>query len=113
MKMLFIFVMMAGAMAIGQTVPSHSDKAKPKVSMQQAKKIALQKEPGTIKSSELEKEKGQLIYSFDIKTASGVHEVNVDANSGAILEDKVETAADEAKEKQQDAKQEDAKKKKK
>ena len=45
-----------------------------------------------------------LIYSFDIKTKSGIHEVNVDAISGDIVEDKVESAASEAKEKQQDKK---------
>jgi uncharacterized membrane protein YkoI len=72
--------------------------------MDQAQKVALEKEPGTIQSKELEKEHGKLIYSFDIRTANGIHEVNVDAMSGAVLEDKVETAADEAKEKQQDAK---------
>ena len=75
-----------------------------KITMEQAQKIALEKEPGTIQSKELEKEHGKLIYSFDIRTTNGIHEVNVDAMSGAVLEDKVETAADEAKEKQQDAK---------
>jgi len=45
-----------------------------------------------------------LIYSFDIKTKSGIHEVNVDAISGDIVEDKVESSASEAKEKQQDKK---------
>ncbi len=75
-----------------------------KITMAEAQKIALTKEPGKLKSKELEKENGKLIYSFDIKTKSGVHEVNVDAVSGEIVEDKVESAADEAKEKQQDKK---------
>ena len=75
-----------------------------KITMAEAQKIALAKEPGKLKSKELEKENGKLIYSFDIKTRSGVHEVNVDAVSGEIVEDKVESAADEAKEKQQDKK---------
>lgn len=75
-----------------------------KITMAEAQKIALAKEPGKLKSKELEKENGKLIYSFDIKTKSGVHEVNVDAVSGEIVEDKVESAADEAKEKQQDKK---------
>ncbi|MDP9162180.1 MAG: PepSY domain-containing protein [Acidobacteriota bacterium] len=72
--------------------------------MAEAQKIALTKEPGKLKSKELEKEKGKLIYSFDIKTKSGVHEVNVDSVSGEIVEDKVESAAAEEKEKQQDKK---------
>jgi len=46
-----------------------------KITMAQAKKTALSKEHGTIKSQELEKENEKLIYSFDIKTRSGIHEV--------------------------------------
>ena len=75
------------------------------ISMQQAEKTALAKEAGTIKSKELEKENGKLIYSFDIRTKSGIHEVNVDAVTGEIVEDSVESKAAEAKEKQQDRKQ--------
>ena len=73
-----------------------------KITMAKAQQVALAKEPGKLKSHELEKENGKWIYSFDIKTQSGVHEVNVDAVSGEIVEDKVESAAAEAKEKQQD-----------
>ena len=91
------------------STPSHeSQQAKleneAKITMAEAQKIALAKEPGKLKSKELEKENGKLIYSFDIKTKSGVHEVNVDAVSGEIVEDKVESAASEAKEKQEDKK---------
>lgn len=41
---------------------------------------------GTIKSGELEREKGKLIYTFDIQVpgVSGIEEVNVDAATGAI-----------------------------
>jgi hypothetical protein len=73
-----------------------------KITMAQAKKTALTKEPGKIKSQELEKENEKLIYSFDIQTKSGIHEVTVDAISGDVVEDKVESAAAEAKEKQKD-----------
>ena len=76
-----------------------------KVTMKQAQKTALAKEPGKIKSKELEREKGRLIYSFDIKTADGIHEVQVDAMTGEIVEDTVESAAAEAKEKAADKKQ--------
>ena len=77
-----------------------------KISMQQARKIALQKVPGKIKSEELENEKGKRIYSFDIKTAKqGIIEVNVDAMNGAIIEVKQESAAKEAAEKKQEAKE--------
>ncbi len=74
-----------------------------KISMRQAEKTALAKEPGTIKSKELEKENGKLIYSFDIITKAGIHEVQVDAINGEVVGDTVESKADEAKEKQQDA----------
>jgi Peptidase propeptide and YPEB domain len=75
---------------------------KPKLSMQEAQKIALEKEPGTIKSSELEKEHGVLIYSFDIVRDNQIHEVGVDANTGKIVEDKIEDPAAEAKEEQEE-----------
>jgi Peptidase propeptide and YPEB domain len=95
--MSLVLVSPAGLLAKGQ-------RQNPKLSMDEARKIALEKEPGKIESSELEKEHGKLIYSFDIRTANGLHEVNVDALSGNVIDDRVETAADEAKEKQQDAK---------
>ncbi|MGI8771793.1 MAG: PepSY domain-containing protein [Acidobacteriaceae bacterium] len=72
---------------------------KTKLSMGEAKKIALSKESGTIKSQELEHEKGRWIYSFDIQHDQQVHEVNVDANTGEVVEDSVENPASEAKEK--------------
>ena len=75
-----------------------------KVTMEEAQKAALAKESGKIKSKELEREKGRLIYSFDIKTADGLHEVNVDAITGKVIEDTVESAAAEAKEKAADRK---------
>ena len=76
--------------------------AHPKVSMAQAKAIAKKTVPGKFKSSELENEGGKSIYSFDIQAKDGMHEVNIDANSGEVLENKIETPADEAMEKQAD-----------
>jgi uncharacterized membrane protein YkoI len=72
---------------------------KPKITMAEATRRALAVEPGTIKSRELEREKGRLIYSFDIATNKGLHEVNVDAITGKIVEDTVESPAAKAKEK--------------
>ncbi|MGH9514542.1 MAG: PepSY domain-containing protein [Terriglobales bacterium] len=75
-----------------------------KISVRQAEQTALKKEPGTIKSKELEKENGKVIYSFDIRTKTGsIHEVNVDAINGNIVEDSVESKAAEQQEKMQDA----------
>ena len=97
---LLVCVALAGPAALLAKNPQPS----PKLSMEQAQKIALEKEPGAIESKELEKEHGKLVYSFDIRTTNGLHEVNVDAMTGSVIDDKVETPADEAKEKQQDAK---------
>lgn len=84
---------------------------KPKISMKQARKIALSKVSGQgeVKSSELETENGILQYSFDIQTADGMYEIGVDAATGAIVENKKESAVDEFKEKVQDAKNASAK----
>ncbi len=84
-------------------LPASTTKTHAKLSMAQAKQIAQKTVPGTFKSSELENEKGKSIYSFDIQAKDGLHEVNIDANSGEVLENKIESPADEAKEKASDA----------
>jgi uncharacterized membrane protein YkoI len=63
-----------------------------KITLADARGIALKVFPGTIASEELEKEKGGsgLRYSFDIKNGSVMHEVGVDAKTGQILENSVE-----------------------
>ena len=59
-----------------------------KIGIAEARAIALNAHPGKITDEELEKEKGGsgLRYSFDIKTATGVQEVGVDAKTGTVLE---------------------------
>ena len=77
------------------------------ISKDQATKIALDRVPGgTIKEAELEKEKGKLIWSFDIAIpgTKDITEVNVDAMTGAVINVSKETPADQAKEKKEDAK---------
>ena len=76
-----------------------------KVDMAEARKTALASSNGKIKSEELEKEHGRQIYSFDIEMPDGLHEVNVDAATGKLIDDKIENAADEAKEAVQDKKE--------
>ena len=79
----------------------HSDKqakqaklmAEAKVSKDDAQKTAQAKVPnGTVKESELEKEHGKLIWSFDftIPDSKDIKEVNVDAVTGDVVGD-VET----------------------
>jgi hypothetical protein len=82
-----------------------------KVSEAKAREIALKQAPGTVKSSELEKEKGTLVWSFDITNAKGggITEVLVSAIDGHVVETKAETAKDEAAEKAQEAKEHEAK----
>jgi transcriptional regulator of met regulon len=76
------------------------------IGMKRAKQIASQRVKGKIKSSELEKEKGKMIYSFDISTGKGqITEVNIDAYTGKIIAVDVENKKDEAKEKAEDAKE--------
>ncbi len=63
-----------------------------KISMEQARAIALKAHPGKITDEELELEKGGsgLRYSFDIRQGKVTQEVGVDAMTGTVLEDKPE-----------------------
>jgi hypothetical protein len=63
-----------------------------KVTLPEARAIALKAFPGKITDEELEKEKGGsgLRYSFDIKNGGVTHEVGVDAKTGKLLENSVE-----------------------
>jgi len=59
-----------------------------KVSIAEARTIALKAHPGKITDEELEREAGGtgLRYSFDIKSGSSTQEVGVDAITGRVLE---------------------------
>ena len=79
-----------------------------KIAEADARKTALAAVPGgRVQSHELEREKGKLIYSYDIKVAgkSGVEEVNVDAMTGAIVAHEHEDAGAEARERKGEAKE--------
>lgn len=73
-------------------------KKQAKVTGEQATKSALSQVPGgTVKSFELEKENGKLIWSFDIakpKTRN-IIEVQVDAKTGKIVSTQTETPTDQ------------------
>jgi len=95
-------------LALGPLAGAADDQAalakQAKISKEKAQEIALKKAPGTVESSELEKEKGTLVYSFDIKTAQGGRtEVLVSAIDGHIVDVSHETAAKEAAEKKKEA----------
>ena len=90
----------------GAAFASTAAKPQPKITMAQARATALKKAPGTVKSEELENEKGKLIYSFDIATSkTAITEVNVDAMNGKIVAVQHENAAKEAAEKKLEAKE--------
>jgi hypothetical protein len=101
-------VMVAGLCAAGAAMADNAALLKEaKISEAKAREIALKQAPGTVKSSELEKEKGTLVWSFDITNAKGggITEVLVSALDGHIVETKAETAKDEAAEKAKEAKE--------
>jgi uncharacterized membrane protein YkoI len=83
------FLLAAGA-AAAYTGSEFAKEAK--VSLEQARSIALKAMPGRITDQELEHEKGGsgLRYSFDIVAGNVTHEVGVDAKTGAVIENSIE-----------------------
>lgn len=59
-----------------------------KISISEARAVALKARPGAITDEELEREHGGsgLRYSFDIKSGKTTYEVGVDAKTGKVLE---------------------------
>jgi hypothetical protein len=73
---------------------------KNRISEAAARKIALDTFDGKVKSGELEYEHKRWVYSFDISDLKSheIHEIGVDAITGKIVENKIETPAQEADE---------------
>jgi hypothetical protein len=111
--------LICSAMVIGLIAGCASEKSERKESQAQlqaeakirradAEKLALAKAPnGTVKEGELEREKGKLIWSFDIATpgTKDITEVAVDAITGQVVAVENETPAQQEKEKKEDAKE--------
>jgi uncharacterized membrane protein YkoI len=79
-----------------------------KISEATARATALKEVPnGTVKSSELERENGKLIYSYDITVPgkTGIQEVNVNAIDGSVVAKVHESPKAEKKEATQEAKE--------
>ena|SRR5437762_7997902 len=104
-------ILLCGLIAVGLTacaMHKHEDamlQSEAKVSKTEAQNIALAKVPGgKIKEGELEKEKGRLIWSFDIAMpgTKDIKEVHVDAITGEVLSVETESAAAEKKEKKEE-----------
>src|SRR6185312_4243832 len=82
-----------------------------KISEETARATALKEVPnGTVKSSELEREHGKLIYSYDITVPgkTGIEEVNVNAIDGSVVAKQHESPKTEKKEAAQEAKEKKA-----
>lgn len=76
-----------------------------KVSRAEAEKIALRKVPGgTIREGEIEKEKGKIIWSFDmaIPGTMDITEVQVDAMNGEVVAVEKESPTQQAKQKKKE-----------
>lgn len=109
--------LLVGGFTACETEKEHEGKGKSerlaseaKISRAQAEQTALTKAPGgTVKEGELEKEKGKLIWSFDITTpgTTDITEVAVDAITGEVVSVDKESAAAEAKEKSKEKKEKD------
>jgi uncharacterized membrane protein YkoI len=83
-----------------------------KVTEHTARATALATVPGgTVRTHELEREKGRLIYSYDIavKGKPGVSEVQVDAVTGKVVAREHESAAKEREEARTEGRREAAK----
>jgi uncharacterized membrane protein YkoI len=79
-----------------------------KITKAEAEQIALAKvSHGIVKSAEIEKEKGHLVWSFDIARSGtrDITEILVDAKTGKIISTQTESAREQAKEATADKKQ--------
>jgi uncharacterized membrane protein YkoI len=81
-----------GAAVAAQAFSGEQYASGARVSLDQARAIALKAHPGKIADQELEREQGGsgLRYSFDIVSGKARQEVGVDARTGKVLENSVE-----------------------
>jgi uncharacterized membrane protein YkoI len=102
MVSLTLGIVLGFAVAAFAAQPSQDELMKQaKITKAQAEQIALAKVPrGTVKSAEIEKEKGRIVWSFDIARPGtrDITEILVDAKTGGIISSQNETPQDEAKE---------------
>jgi uncharacterized membrane protein YkoI len=85
-------IVLLGAMGAGafadQTSSVNQDNKlnKNRISVDEAKAIALKEVKGTVESVELEKEHGRLVYDVDVNSDDGNKvEIDVDAQSGKVV----------------------------
>ncbi len=90
-KLTTVSILLATSLATA-AASAHAPKAR--LTMAQARAIALKAAPGTIADAEYEKEAGAWRYSFDIRQGKRIHEIGVNANTGKIVENKYEGIKD-------------------
>lgn len=105
-----LFVATSLALAAGcATEKSQAElQAKAKITEAQARETALAKAPGgSVKTCELEEEKGKLVWSFDITTpgTKDITEVLVNAITGEVISVEKETPAQQEKEEKEKSKE--------
>lgn len=89
--------------ALGLSISVTAGAQKRRIGMRRAKAIAAENATGRIEGSELEKEHGKWVYSFDVRNAKGtITEVQVDAYTGKVVSVEEENAQQEADEKRQE-----------
>jgi uncharacterized membrane protein YkoI len=95
-------IVLGFAAAIFAAQPSEAELMKQaKITKTEAEQIALANvSHGIVKSAEIEKEKGHLVWSFDI-ARPGTHDITeilIDAKTGKIISTQTESLRDQAKE---------------
>lgn len=90
----------ANAVTLPAKFTGHELAAHAKISLAEARKLALKARPGKITDQELEKERGGsgLRFSFDVASRGRTVEVGIDAVTGKVLENGAESPAKEARE---------------
>ena len=96
-------IIAAAALALAAGPALAAGRGAGRIGKQDATKAALAAVPGArVESAEREKEKGRDIWSFDLATKEGTREVWVDAKTGKVVSNALESAAESRKEEAQD-----------
>jgi len=91
------------AMTLAVSSGLASKKPHARVTRERATKIVLEQlKDAVIEGSELEKEEGKLIWSFDLKVGGATKEVWVDAKTGKVIKIEEESPAKEGEERATD-----------
>ena len=93
-KVFAITAVAVAGLALGGAAQARTNAPTPRVSKEQAMKIALAVAPGKITDAEYEKEGGGWRWSFDIRQKGHIQEIGVDGQTGKIVENSNEGKVD-------------------